>query len=75
MLAYFGTTEVWILAGLASGIVPLVAAIAALIDLSRRTFSDATTKLLWVAVIVLAPLLGTLAYFLLGRKGGSAPLA
>lgn len=53
--------------GYGCGIVWLVLAVMALLDIwkSSRTDSD---KVIWTAVIVFIPVAGSLAYYLFGRK-------
>ena len=46
----------------------LVLPVVALISLLRSTFKDTTTKLIWVLVILFMPILGSILYFLIGRK-------
>ena len=46
-----------------------VLAIYCIIDIMKSSFKDNTTKLLWLAVVLLAPLLGSIAYFIAGRGG------
>jgi hypothetical protein len=43
--------------------------IAALVHVLKSQFADSTQKLIWVLVVCLLPLLGSLLYFSLGRKG------
>jgi len=57
----FGTS-VW-------GILYAVLAIYCIIDIMRSSFKDNTTKLLWLAVVLLAPFLGSIAYLIAGRGG------
>lgn len=47
---------------------PLVLTIAALISILRNEFNDGTTKLIWVLVAILLPILGPILYFAIGRK-------
>lgn len=42
--------------------------LACLIDIVRSEFKDNITKLLWVIIVLVAPLIGSLLYLLLGRK-------
>lgn len=44
-------------------IIPLIT----LIDIIKSDFKDNSTKLLWVVIVLLAPLLGCLLYSLIGR--------
>jgi hypothetical protein len=48
------------------GLVVLVLAIVAIVDCLRRRM-DNTKKLLWIVLIILLPVVGTVLYFLLGR--------
>ncbi|HEY0670439.1 MAG TPA: PLDc N-terminal domain-containing protein [Sphingobacteriaceae bacterium] len=48
--------------------VPLILMLFCLVDIIRSDFKDSTTKLLWVLLVVLAPLIGSLLYLLFGRK-------
>lgn len=43
--------------------------IAAIIDIVRSNFSDQNQKLVWILIVVLVPLIGTILYFALGRTG------
>lgn len=56
------------LSGGICGLIWLVLAVLALSDLwkSARTDSD---KVLWTVVIVVLPVMGSVAYYLVGRKG------
>jgi prepilin signal peptidase PulO-like enzyme (type II secretory pathway) len=57
----FGTS-VW-------GILYAVLAIYCIIDIMRSSFKDNTTKLLWLAIVLFAPFLGSIAYLIAGRGG------
>ena len=39
-----------------------------LIDISRSKFKDPNNKILWVVVILSAPLVGAILYLLIGKK-------
>ncbi|GAA4903232.1 PLDc N-terminal domain-containing protein [Mucilaginibacter defluvii] len=39
-----------------------------LVDIIKSDFKDNFTKLLWIVIVLLAPLLGCLLYFLIGRS-------
>lgn len=43
----------------------------ALIDCAVRPFTNNGQKVLWIIAILVAPLLGSILYFLLGRKMAS----
>lgn len=40
----------------------------AIIDLVKSNFKDGTTKLLWLLIIIFAPILGSLIYLAVGRN-------
>ncbi|MDF3077803.1 MAG: PLDc protein [Sphingobacteriaceae bacterium] len=61
-----GTPEIIIL--LITGLVPLAFVVVCLIDIVRSDFKDSTTKLLWVLIVILAPVLGSLIYLLIGKN-------
>ena len=65
LLALFGTFE-WIII-LLSAIFLLLLPALALLHLFRHQF-DANTRLIWVVVILLLPYLGSVLYFLIGRR-------
>ncbi|POY39302.1 hypothetical protein C3K47_02050 [Solitalea longa] len=46
----------------------IIIPIIALFNLLRKTFKDSTTKLIWVLVILFVPLIGSIFYFIIGRK-------
>lgn len=43
--------------------------IAAIIDIVRSNFTDNNQKLVWILIVILVPLIGTILYFALGRSG------
>jgi len=49
-------------------LIPVLLIIFCLIDIVRSDFKDNTTKLLWIIIVLVAPLLGSLLYLLFGRK-------
>jgi len=42
----------------------------AIIDVSRREFSDSTTKLIWLLVVIFVYGIGTIIYLVFGRQQG-----
>lgn len=46
----------------------LVLPIVALVDIVRSNFKGDNDKILWAVVVILAPFIGTILYFLIGRK-------
>ena len=59
----FGIQELFIICFLLSTILCIVA----LLDILRSDFTG-YTKLVWLLVVVIFPLIGSLAYFIFGRK-------
>ncbi|MEO7315117.1 MAG: PLDc N-terminal domain-containing protein [Ginsengibacter sp.] len=49
-------------------IVPFCLFLLAIIDILRNQFKGANTKLIWILVVLLLPFLGSILYFLIGRK-------
>jgi len=47
---------------------PLVLMVYSLIDLTRSQFSEPVNKIIWVIIILLAPLIGALLYLTLGKS-------
>ena len=46
----------------------LVLPVVALLNLLKSNFKDSTTKLIWVVVILLLPVAGSILYFIVGRR-------
>ncbi|MCD8740585.1 PLD nuclease N-terminal domain-containing protein [Mucilaginibacter roseus] len=57
-----GTPEIILISFIV--IIPLIT----LIDIIKSDFKDQFTKLLWIVIVLLAPILGCLLYFLIGRS-------
>jgi len=49
-------------------VMPFILLLIALVDVLRSDFKDSGTKIVWVVVIVFMPLLGSVLYFILGRR-------
>ncbi len=49
------------------GILVLVAWIWSLVDIINHEFTG-NNKLLWILIVILMPVVGTILYFLLGKK-------
>ncbi len=47
---------------------PLILIIYCLLDITRSTFQDSATKIIWAIIVLLAPVIGSLAYLIWGRK-------
>ena len=46
----------------------LILPIMALIDIATHQFRDGVTKLIWIIIVVFAPVIGSVAYFIVGKK-------
>ncbi|MEV4611098.1 PLD nuclease N-terminal domain-containing protein [Kitasatospora sp. NPDC049258] len=73
-LQAIGDTGRLVLAGgvmtmaLAAALAALLLAVAALVSVLRSRLCNAT-KILWLAIVLFAPFLGSLAWFAFGRRG------
>ena len=47
---------------------PLMLILYCLLDITRSTFQDPTNKIIWAVIVLLAPIIGSLAYLIWGRK-------
>ena len=61
-----GTPEIIILL-FAMGI-PLILTVYCLLDITRSSFQDSTNKIIWAIIVLLAPVIGSLAYLIWGRQ-------
>lgn len=50
-----------------------VPAVLAIISIARTRLQSSTQKVLWVLAVVIAPLIGSALWFLLGRPTGTRP--
>ncbi|MCL6525212.1 MAG: PLD nuclease N-terminal domain-containing protein [Thermoflavifilum sp.] len=50
------------------GLLVLILWIWALVDIIKSRFASDTTKLIWIIVVILLPVLGSILYFLIGRQ-------
>ncbi|MFI5666294.1 PLD nuclease N-terminal domain-containing protein [Streptomyces sp. NPDC051704] len=53
---------------LAAALAALLLTVAALVSVLRSSHCNAA-KILWLAIVLVAPFLGSLAWFVLGRRG------
>jgi len=60
-----GTPEIIILL-IALGF-PLILAVYCLSDIMRSSFQDSTNKVIWAVIVLLAPVIGSMAYLIWGR--------
>jgi hypothetical protein len=61
-----GTPEI-IMIVMAMGF-PLILTVFCIIDIMRSNFRDQTNKLLWIIIVLLAPIIGPLLYLVWGRN-------
>jgi len=52
-------------------IVPFILMVISILDLMKRNFTGPSDKVLWIFLIVLIPLIGSLAYLIIGRKAST----
>lgn len=45
----------------------LILPIVALVDIASNQFKDGVTKLIWVVIVIFAPVIGSVAYFVVGK--------
>lgn len=53
------------------GLLSLIIAIFwvwALVDILKSDFKDGLTKIIWLALVIVLPLLGSILYFFIGRE-------
>lgn len=62
-----GGTEI-VLVSLLFLVIPLIIIAWALIDVLRSNFQNDSNKIIWVLVILFLPFLGSILYFIIGRK-------
>lgn len=66
MLA-FGLFSIQIIIFLFIIILPTLLWIFALIDILKSDFKDDVNKIIWVLIVILLPILGSILYFILGK--------
>lgn len=47
---------------------PIILIIYCLLDITRSCFQDPSNKIIWAIIVLLAPVIGSLAYLVWGRK-------
>jgi hypothetical protein len=62
LLGVLGTQELLIL------FVILIVPLLALIEIIRSSFNEPVNKIVWVLVVILLPLLGSLLFWIIGRN-------
>ena len=68
LLGALGGAEIIII--LSIFIIPLFLWLIAIFDLLKREFEDSTNKIVWALIILLIPFLGSILYFIIGKKSG-----
>ena len=56
----FGAAELILIATIA---LPIVA----IVNIARSNFKEENTKLMWILIVLLLPIVGTILYFVIGR--------
>ena len=54
-------------------LVPFLIVLVALVDILRSDFEPSQNKLIWVIVVVLLPILGSILYLIIGRNQRRMP--
>lgn len=54
-------------------VIPFVVFLSALVDILRRQGIDGVTRLTWVLVVLVLPLVGAVLWFVLRSRFGTAP--
>ncbi|MGJ7439450.1 PLDc N-terminal domain-containing protein [Aquipuribacter sp. MA13-6] len=54
-------------------VIPFVLFVSALVDILRRPGIDGVTRLTWVIVVLVLPLVGAVLWFVLRARFGTAP--
>lgn len=49
-------------------VIPILIVVSALVDVLRNEFDPHQNKLIWVIVIILVPVLGSILYWVIGRN-------
>lgn len=68
-----GAEWILILLALAIALVSLGVWIYTIVDIAKSNFSDDTTKIVWLLVVVLTGILGSILYLIIGRSAKILP--
>lgn len=68
-----GAEWILILLALAIALVSLGVWIYTIVDIAKSNFSDDTTKIVWLLVVVLTGILGSILYLIIGRSSKILP--
>lgn len=49
-------------------ILPFIIVVVALVDIIRNEFNQSHNKLVWIMVVILLPVIGSVLYYFIGRK-------
>lgn len=47
---------------------PVILSIYCLLDITRSSFKDSANKIIWAVIVLLAPVIGSMAYLIWGQK-------
>jgi hypothetical protein len=47
---------------------PVILSIYCLLDITRSSFKDSANKIIWAIIVLLAPVIGSMAYLIWGQK-------
>lgn len=51
-----------------SVVFPVILTIYCLLDITRSSFKDSANKIIWAIIVLLAPVIGSMAYLIWGQK-------
>lgn len=49
-------------------LLPTVLWIAALVDIIKSDFKDSNNKIIWILIVILVPIIGSILYFLMAKN-------
>ena len=49
-------------------LLPTVLWIAALVDIIKSNFKDSNNKIIWILIVILVPIIGSILYFLMAKN-------
>ncbi len=49
-------------------LLPTVLWIAALVDIIKSDFKDSNNKIIWILIVILVPVIGSILYFLMAKN-------
>ena len=51
-----------------SVLLPVILSIYCILDIMRSSFKDSANKIIWAIIVLLAPVIGSMAYLIWGQK-------